>query len=47
MEERHVEDKMRAWKAVLGFALYPGSLERAISCVVLSTAPAGNDKAMA
>lgn len=47
MDGRHVKDKMRVWRAISGLALYPGSLEKTISCAFLSTLPVGNDIAMA
>lgn len=34
---RHVKDKARAWRAILGLALHPGSLDRIISRAVFST----------
>lgn len=47
MEERHIKYKMRVWRDFLGLAFHPGSLDRTISCGVLSTLPVVKDTGMA
>lgn len=46
MEERHINDKMRVWRVILGLAFHPGSFDSTISCAVLSTLPVVNDTGM-